>query len=595
MATSVLVTKLFIPPTRAELVHRPDLIERLNDGLDRKLTLLSAPAGFGKTTLVSHWVENLRNNHKINEHPIKVAWLTLNQGDNDPVRFLIYLITALNQIKDIETNLGQGALSMLKSPQPPSTNTVLISLINDLAATNTKIIFILDDYHLIEAEPIHQALVFLLENVPPQLHLVIATRQDPPLYLGRLRARDQLTEIRATDLRFNSSEAADFLNRVMDLDLSPLDITELESRTEGWIAGLQLAAISIQGRKDKTDFIKSFTGSHRLVLDFLIEEVLVQQAESIQNFLLHTSILDRMTGSLCDALIREENSQEILENLDRANLFIIPLDEERLWYRYHQLFADLLRQRMHQTRAEEVKKLHHKASEWYETNGYIDEAIEHSFLAEDYVRAAKQIEATAETMWGSGYDKLRHWLFLLPDELICFKPKLCIYKAWYLLSSGQLDAADQVLDDVGPILEDSGDGTTTQEQEYSSDDKNLRGMLAATRAFAAFYRVEIENLIMYANQALEYLPLENITWRITAYNALGDGYDFKGEIQKSFRSRLAALEMTRIAGSIYPAMIASAKLAINLRLQGQLQEVKEVCKQIVKNPISEHLAAPEEP
>jgi LuxR family maltose regulon positive regulatory protein len=234
---------------------------------------------------------------------------------------------------------------------------------------------------------------------------------------------------------------------------------------------------------------------------------------------------------------------------------------------------------MHQTRAEEVKKLHHKASEWYETNGYIDEAIEHSFLAEDYVRAAKQIEATAETMWGSGYDKLRHWLFLLPDELICFKPKLCIYKAWYLLSSGQLDAADQVLDDVGPILEDSGDGTTTQEQEYRSDDKNLRGMLAATRAFAAFYRVEIENLIMYANQALEYLPLENITWRITAYNALGDGYDFKGEIQKSFHSRLAALEMTRIAGSIYPAMVASAKLAINLRLQGQLQEVQEVCKQ----------------
>ena len=268
MATSVLVTKLFVPPTRAELVPRPSLIERLNDGLDRKLTLLSAPAGFGKTTLVSHWVENLRNNSEVDGQPIKVAWLSLDQDDNDPVRFLNYFIAALNQIDGIETDLGRGALSMLQSPQPPPPNTVLISLINDLAAISEKIIFVLDDYHLIEEKSIHQALVFLLENLPPQLHLVIATRQDPSLSLGRLRVRDQVTELRAADLRFTSSEAADFLNQVMGLNLSSEDITELETRTEGWIAGLQLAAISMRGHEDRAGFIKSFTGGHRLGAGF---------------------------------------------------------------------------------------------------------------------------------------------------------------------------------------------------------------------------------------------------------------------------------------------------------------------------------------
>jgi len=370
----------------------------------------------------------------------------------------------------------------------------------------------------------------------------------------------------------------------MGLNLSSEDIAELETRTEGWIAGLQLAAISMQGRNDNTDFIKSFTGGHRLVLDFLLEEVLGQQPENIQNFLLQTSVLSRLTGSLCDALTDQKNCQETLETLDHANLFIIPLDDERRWYRYHHLFADLLLQRLRQTQAGQMIELHHKASEWYEKNGFIDEAIEHSLLAEDYEQAAKQVESTSETMWGSGYYKLRHWLFLLPDELICSKPKLCIYKAWYLLSSGHLNVADQVLDSVEPLLEskaDRGNGTTMQEwgQEYGSEDKKLRGMLAATRAFAAFYRVEIENLIDYANRALEYLPVEDTTWRITAYNGLGDGYDFKGEIIKSYHSRLEALEVTKTAGSIYPAMVASAKLAINLRLQGHLQEVQEVCRQ----------------
>ena len=426
-----MVTKLFVPPTRAELVHRPGLIELLNNGLNRKLTLLSAPAGFGKTTLVSHWVEHLQINNEIGGQPIKVAWLSLDGDDNDPVRFLTYLIAALNQIKDIETKLGQGALSMLQSPQPPPPNTVLISLINELAAIPEKIVFVLDDYHLIKEDPIHQALVFLLENMPPQLHLVIATRQDPSLSMGRLHARDQVTEIRAADLRFTSSEAAEFLNQVMGLNLSSRDIAELETRTEGWVAGLQLAAISMQGRQDREGFIKSFTGSHRLVLDYLIEEVLVQQPESIQNFLLQTSILNRLTGSLCDALTGRDNGQQILETLERANLFIVPLDNERHWYRYHHLFADLLRQHLRQIQLDQIQELHYRASEWYKQNGFTEEAIEHSLRAKDFNRAANLIEELADDVWQRGeHTKLRRWLDGLPIESVFSNPYLCILHAW---------------------------------------------------------------------------------------------------------------------------------------------------------------------
>lgn len=337
---------------RPELVPRPRLIERLNEGLHRKMTLISAPAGYGKTMLVSEWVDKLRSdNPKDNQIENRVGWLSLDEGDNDPARFLSYFITALIQIEGIDAAFGKGALSMLQSPQAPPTEAILTSLINEFAEITDKLIFVFDDYHLIEAQPIHDALSFLLENMPPQMHLVIATREDPHLPLSRLRAGGQLTELRAADLRFTSSEAAEFLNQVMGLDLSTEDIAALESRTEGWIAGLQLVAISLQGQEDATSFIKSFTGSHRLVLDYLIEEVLEQQSESVQTFLLKTAILERMNGSLCDAVrfgftetpssskgtavTGQDDGQQILKYLEQANLFIVPLDNERRWLPYH--------------------------------------------------------------------------------------------------------------------------------------------------------------------------------------------------------------------------------------------------------------------
>ncbi len=361
MPTPILATKLYIPPSRPKIVLRPLLIERLNEGLalGRKLTLISAPAGFGKTTLVSEWVAGC-------ERP--VAWLSLDEGDNDPARFLAYLVAALqtlalrspgvlpgSNVEGIAANIGAGVLKTLQSPQPPSAESILTALLNDITTIPDHFALVLDDYHVIDSKPVETALTFLLEHLPPQMHLVVATREDPQLPLARLRARGRLTELRAADLRFTAAEAAGFLNQVMGLNLSAEDIAALETRTEGWIAGLQLAAIalrgpmSMQGHKDIASFIKSFTGSHHFVLDYLAEEVLQKQSESVQTFLLRTSILGRLCAPLCDAVLLAPvgSGQETLEYIERANLFIVPLDNERRWYRYHHLFADLLRQRLH--------------------------------------------------------------------------------------------------------------------------------------------------------------------------------------------------------------------------------------------------------
>src|SRR6266487_4135523 len=389
MPTPILATKLYIPRLRPNVVIRPRLIERLNEGLYRKLTLISAPAGFGKTTLVSQWVEGI-------ERP--AAWLSLDEGENDPARFLTYLVAAL---QTIAATLGEGVLGVLQSPQPPPTEAILTALLNDITTIRDHFVLVLDDYHVLDAKAVDHALTYLVEHLPPHMHLVIATREDPQLPLARLRAGDQLTEVRVTDLRFTHSEAAGFLNQVMGLNLSAQDIAALETRTEGWIAGLQLAAISMQGHKDTISFIKSFTGSHHFVLDYLVEEVLQQQPESVQTFLLRTSLLDRLCGSLCDAVLLDATAsgQATLEYLERANLFLVPLDNERRWYRYHQLFADLLRQRLQQRSASstgdevgDVTELHSRASVWYEDHGLEIEAFHHAAAAHDVARAERLIE-----------------------------------------------------------------------------------------------------------------------------------------------------------------------------------------------------------
>src|SRR5438270_5426411 len=440
MPTPILATKLYIPRLRPNVVSRSRLIERLNEGLHRKLTLIAAPAGFGKTTLVSAWVAGCDR---------QVAWLSLDEGDNDPTRFLTYLVAAL---QTIAPTIGEGVSGVLQSPQPPPTASILTALLNEITTIPDHFVLVLDDYHVLDAKPVDHALTFLLEHLPPQMHLVIATREDPPLPLARLRAGGYLTEVRAVDLRFTPSEAAAFLNQVMGLPLSAEDIALLSRRTEGWIAGLQLAAISMQGQKDTTSFIKSFTGSHHFVLDYLVEEVLQQQPESIQTFLLRTSILDRLCGSLCDAVLLNPSvsGQATLESIEHANLFLVPLDNERRWYRYHQLFADLLRQRLHQRSASstgdevgDVAELHRRASQWYEDNGLEIEAFHHAVAANDVERAERLIEGEGMPLQFRGaVTAILNWLESLPTTVLNARPWLWVRSATLLLVNGQTSGVE---------------------------------------------------------------------------------------------------------------------------------------------------------
>ena len=465
MPTHILATKLYIPPRRPGIVLRPRLVERLNEGVSSgcKLTLVSAPAGFGKTTLVSEWVAGCGG---------PIAWLSLDDGDNDPTRFLTYLVAALqtlalskveglalSEAKGLAPSFGTSLLAALQSPQPPPADAFLTALINEIATIPVSFVLVFDDYHLIEAKPVEEALAFLVEHLPPQMHLVIATREDPQLPLARLRARGQLTELRAADLRFTPAEAADFLNRAMGLNLSAEDVAALEARTEGWIAGLQLAALSMQGHQDTASFIKSFTGSHHFVLDYLVEEVLGQQSESVQTFLLRTSILDRLCGPLCDAVLldpsasgQETAGQETLEYLEHANLFIVPLDDERRWYRYHHLFADLLRQRLHQSTATSargegrgVAELHSRASQWYEDHGLELEAFQHAAAANDVGRAEHLIDEKGLHLHLRGVAAILDWLASLPTTVLDARPSLWVRHASALLLGGQTTGVEEKL------------------------------------------------------------------------------------------------------------------------------------------------------
>src|SRR5215218_782769 len=389
MSAPILATKLYVPPPRPEAVPRPHLIGRLDEGLRRKLTLISAPAGFGKTTLTSEWVSDRQR---------PAAWLSLDERDNDPTRFLTYFVAAL---RTIAANVGEGVLGALGSPQPPPTESILTTLLNEITTIEDDFVLVLDDYHVIDARVVDEALTFLLEHLPPRMHLLIATREDPHLPLARLRARGQLSELRAADLRFTPDEAAEFLKGVMGLNLSEEDIAALETRTEGWIAGLQLAALSMRGREDVSGFIRAFAGDNRYIVDYLVEEVLQRQPERIRSFLLQTSILDRLSGPLCDAVTGQENGRGMLEALKRGNFFVVPLDDKGHWYRYHHLFAEVLQARLIAETAEtrekpgQISALHRRASEWYEHHGRAADAmpyaIHHALAAEDFERAADLI------------------------------------------------------------------------------------------------------------------------------------------------------------------------------------------------------------
>jgi LuxR family maltose regulon positive regulatory protein len=582
MPTPILTTKLYIPPPRLGIVSRPRLIERLNAGLANgcRLTLVSASAGFGKTTLVSEWVA---------QSGLSVGWLSLDEGDNDPMRFLSYLISALQTIR---IGIGETLLVALQSHQPSTNETILTALLNEISNIPKNFLLILDDYHSVDSQMVDQSLDFIIEHQPQQMHLVIATREDPPLPLPRLRARGQLTELRAADLRFTSAEAAEFLNQMMRLNLSDQNIAALESRTEGWVTGLQLAALSMQGREDTASFIQAFTGSHRFVLDYLVEEVLRHQPEPIRSFLLQTSILDRFDTPLCNAVTEREDAKAVLDALERSNLFIIPLDDKRQWYRYHHLFAEVLLAHLQESQPDHVSILHLRASEWYERNGLRSDAIRHALAARDFELAAALMELAGPGTESGSIQQATwlSWVKRLPEELICARPVLNIWYAYALLGSGELEAAESRFGDAERWLE-SADALSARTRSESNrrlivEDpeqlKSLPATIAIGRAYIAQALGNIPDTVKYASQVLDLVPEGDNFRHAQASMMLGMTYWASGNLQAAERVFAEYTMKLRTAGNIPDAISTSVVLAdIRLAL-GHLHDAIHTLEQLLQ-------------
>ncbi|MBA3641774.1 MAG: tetratricopeptide repeat protein [Acidobacteria bacterium] len=574
----LLATKLYIPKWRPGLVSRPSLIERLNQGNARKLTLVSAPAGYGKTTLLAEWLDAT----PASERP--AAWVSLDQSDNDPALFWTYVITALQTMR---SRVGVNALSVLNAPQPPPIEAVLTILINELTEIEDDFTLILDDFHLIDAQPVHGGIAFLLDHLPPQLHLVIASRADPPLPLARLRAHGESIELRASDLRFTSEEAAAFLNDVMGLDLSAGDVAALETRTEGWIAGLQLAALSMQRRDDVPGFIRAFASDDRYIVDFLVEEVLQRQPERVRSFLLQTSVLDRLSGPLCDAVTGREDGKVVLGALERGNLFVVPLDDKRHWYRYHHLFADVLRMHATEEQPDQVAVLHQRASAWHEHNGLRSDAVRHALAAEDFERAAGLVEMAALAMLGSSQEATLHgWLTALPDEVVRARPVLSVYFAFASFSRDGLDAAEARLRDAERWLDSSAGVSEPPPGEMVVVDdvgfKSLPGTIAVARAYRAGALGDVAGMVMYARRAIDLLPEGDDLWRGAAASVLGIGYWNSGDLEPAYRSFAEGRTRLQMAG-LTQFQIISAHILADIRIaQGRLHEAERIYEQSLR-------------
>lgn len=537
---------------------RPHLNKQLTEGICRKLILISAPAGFGKTTLLSDWID---------QGKMPVAWLSLDRNDNNPEDLLTYMVAAL---QTIEADIGRAILTSLQSPQKPPVESILTNIINDIVPVEKDFVFVLDDYHLVDNKQIHHMTAFLLDHQPQQMHIVIATRSDPPLPLSRLRSQNQMIELRAADLSFTADEASIFFNKTMKLQLTPDEIETLDSRTEGWIAGLQLAAISLQGRKDRSGFVEGFKGDNRYIADYLVEEVLNRQPERVQNFLLQTSILSRLSGPLCDAVINRNDSQQMLDTVETANLLIVPLDDERSWYRYHHLFADLLRQRLHQAMPEQVNRLHRRASVWFEQEGLTAEAILHALAIQDYERAADILEPAAPLMiTESKPSALLSWLERLPDEIVETRPWLSVSGAWANLLSDRTDA-------VEPLLQ------SAEARLNKGNNAVIRCNIMAIRAHIARYRGDLERSVELSHKALRNLPQGDLIVQSAIMINLGIAYFKSGDMASAHQYLEECSAFAQAGGNLYAALTAISYLAEIQTYQGNLHEAAKIYRQEIQ-------------
>ena len=614
----LLTTKLYAPPIRPELVFRARLMQQLDAGLHSRLVLISAPAGFGKTTLLSEWIHHRQDAVP----PVRVAWLSIDDNDNDPVRFLAYLVTALEAV-------GAGleeAPGPWHSIEGAVLEALLTELLNRVSVLPEHVLLIIDDYHLITADTVHQALSFMVNHLPDTMHIVLATRADPPLQLSRLRARGQLIELRQNDLRFSAEEAAAFLNNAMSLSLSAKDVAALERRTEGWIAGLQMAALALgsqhgqperparQGPRVGPDigqatrrssaelaaFVKAFTGSHRFILDYLVEEVLEQQSQELQHFLLQTSILERMTAPLCDHILAEapaeptsgpqrssgaatsvlvqtqSRSQQRLERLESANLFIVPLDAERRWYRYHRLFSDLLRKRLQQVQPEQVPVLYERASHWCEQNGLQAEAIDYALWQDDMVRAANLIqEAAEETLMRSEVATLLRWVDRLPDKEVRARPSLCTWHAWALLLSGR------PWEEVQAQLVQTACAPDTD----STPATQLPAEVSAIRSYVALIQGDVGQATELARHALVKLPEDDRLLRGIAQWSLGMSTLAEGDAPAGEEALAETARLSQESGNVMVAVMVLCNLAELHIKKGQLRQARRVYQQAVQTAI----------
>src|SRR5215216_5921757 len=565
-------TKLRPFQTRPNLVARPRLIAKLEPEAGRKLMLISAPAGFGKTTLLGEWAAS-RSDEQC------VAWVSLDEADNDPARFLSYLVAAL---QTVEEEIGEGVLSSLRAPGSPPIEALTGALLNELADFPGTLAIVLDDYHLIDSDQVHGIVSFLLERLPSNVHLVIASRIEPPLLLARLRARGQITEINAADLSFAREEAVAFLKDTMGLNLSDEYVAAVEERTEGWIAGLQLAALSMRDREDILGFVRAFSGSHRDVLDFLTEEVLERQSERVRSFLLETSILQRLSGELCDVVTNRDEGQEMLETLERENLFVVALDDERRWYRYHHLFADVLRGLLEQERSEDVKELHLRAASWYERNGWASEAVEHALAAGDAGWAARLVEYYAQALFQRGEGAtVDRWLSALPAGLVRSRPRLSLAQAILALISGRTD-------EVEPLLTDAERALTTVDQAgeppvgeaVRGGLANVHASVAMLRAELARHRGDVEHTIQFTRRARAHLGEGDRYLRFfTSWN-LAVVKQMQGRLGEA-EDALAELAADPWASGRNPYVAVRTYYALGQvqRYQGRLSAALQTCRQ----------------
>jgi LuxR family maltose regulon positive regulatory protein len=543
-----------------------------------------APAGFGKTTLLTEWLA-ARPAAPADER--LAAWLSLDRADNDPASFWTYVIAAL---RTVASGVGESTLALLDAPQPPPIETVLTTLLNDLSAVASEIVLVLDDYHIIDAPEVQDGMAFLLDHLPPYVHVVIASRADPALPLARWRARGGLAEIRAADLRFTAAEAAAYLNGMMGLQLTARDVAALEGRTEGWIAALQLAALSMQGRDDVAGFIASFAGDDRYVVDYLAEEVLARQPDRVQAFLLQTSILDRLSGPLCDAVTGQGGGKGMLEALDRGNLFLVPLDDRRRWYRYHHLFADVLQARLLDEQPGQVPDLHRRASAWYEQNGEQSAAVRHALAAGDFERAAGLVELAIPAMRRTRQEaKLHGWLEALPDEVVQVRPVLSVYFAGALLISGELEGVEGRLRDAERWLEPAaGDRdepqvspakmVVTHEEEY----RRLPAAIELYRAAQALSRGDAPGTVTHAQRAIELALDDDHLCRASAAGLLGLVYWGSGDLEAGHRAYSACVEGLRQPGFAADILGCSIALADIRSTQGRLGEALRTYEQALQ-------------